>query len=102
MLQGDVGRYVEQRTQQATALGIQQSKDYLLQATTLEVEAQQLEDEAPSLFKNPLSAITMKWKAASKQVEAEEARGTAHKMLSNINSVLQISRTQMEDTIAAK
>lgn len=88
-------------TQQATALGIQQSKDYLMQATTLEAEAQQLEDEAPSLFKNPLAAITMKWKAASKQVEAEDKRGTAHRMLSNINSMLQISRTQMEDTIAA-
>ena len=88
-------------TQQATALSIQQSKDYLMQATTLEAEAQQLEDEAPSLFKNPLAAITMKWKAASKQVEAEDKRGTAHRMLNNINSMLQVSRTQMEDTIAA-
>ena len=89
-------------TRQATATSVEQTKNYLLEASALDAEAQQLGDNAPSLFSNPLGAITAKWKSASKQVEAEEKRATAHRMATSINSVLQMSRVQMEDTLAAQ
>ena len=89
-------------TRQATAASVEQTKNYLLEASALDAEAQQLGDNAPSLFSNPLGAITAKWKSASKQVEAEEKRATAHRMATSINSVLQMSRVQMEDTLAAQ
>lgn len=90
------------KTQKATALSVNQTQEYLVQAATLESEAQQLEDNAPSLFSNPLGAITSSWKAAGKRADAQERRGTADRMMSSINGVLQMSRVQMEDTIAAR
>ena len=90
------------KTKETTALGIQKTNQYLQEAVALEAEATDIAAATPNLFANPIGAIAGSWKAASRRVDAQEKRSVASRMASSVNSMLQISRVQMEDALAAQ
>lgn len=91
--------YEQVRTQ--TAGGMAQARAKYAEAIEERTKSDTLAAEAPSLFKNPLAAITMRWQSAQSDVRAKEAMRSAQETTVNVNSLISMGRTEMQNELNA-
>lgn len=84
-----------------TQLGIDSATAHLQESVKLREEASQLELTRPNIFTNPIAAITSAWKSTDMQEKANIHEETARSQIVDVNSMLNLGRTRIQDTIAA-
>lgn len=87
-------------TQQQTASGIQAATQHLVAATEKTQKAAELDATRPSIFTNPLKAISNAYQSATLEDEVAAHHKTASGLATDVNALLQMSRVQIEETIA--
>lgn len=90
-----------QQTATATQAGVEAAKNHLAQAVAKTQQAAELDASRPSVFTNPLAAITSAYKSSELEAQARSHEKTASTLATDVNSLLQMSRVQIADTIAA-